>query len=97
VDLGLEDKVAVVTGASRGIGHAVTNAPADEGTEVVPGARSTETLDARDDAVPVSVEALEGACEFCSQITEPIDPEMAISPGGTRVLDVDAKPNEERA
>jgi NAD(P)-dependent dehydrogenase (short-subunit alcohol dehydrogenase family) len=39
IDLGLDGKVAVVTGASRGIGLAVTNALAREGVCVAAGAR----------------------------------------------------------
>jgi NAD(P)-dependent dehydrogenase (short-subunit alcohol dehydrogenase family) len=41
VDLGLQGKVAVVTGASKGIGLAVTKALADEGVHVVAGARTS--------------------------------------------------------
>ena len=45
MDLGLQGKVAVVTGASRGIGLAVTQALAEEGVSVVAGARKlTEDL-----------------------------------------------------
>jgi NAD(P)-dependent dehydrogenase (short-subunit alcohol dehydrogenase family) len=44
MDLNLADKVAVVTGASKGIGLAATQALADEGALVVAAARSTETL-----------------------------------------------------
>jgi NAD(P)-dependent dehydrogenase (short-subunit alcohol dehydrogenase family) len=47
VQLGLEGKIAVVTGASRGIGLAVVRALAAEGAHVVAGARSrTDELDA---------------------------------------------------
>lgn len=47
MQLGLEGKVAVVTGASRGIGLAVTRALTSEGAHVVAGARtSSAELDA---------------------------------------------------
>ena len=39
MDLGLKDKVAVVTGASKGIGLAVTKALVAEGARVIAGAR----------------------------------------------------------
>ncbi|MGW7256613.1 oxidoreductase [Streptomyces sp. NPDC054834] len=41
MDLHLKDKTVVVTGASRGIGLAVTRAFVDEGARVVAGARTT--------------------------------------------------------
>ncbi len=44
MDLKLKDKIAVVTGASKGIGLAVTQALVDEGARVVAGARGTESL-----------------------------------------------------
>ena len=62
MDLGLADKVAVVTGASKGIGLAVVRALLDEGASVVAGARSTESLDGleRVTAVGVDLAAPEG-------------------------------------
>lgn len=46
MDLGLARKVALVTGASRGIGRAIALALAGEGTRVVMGARVGVDLDA---------------------------------------------------
>lgn len=44
MDLQLEDKVAIVTGASKGIGLAITKALAAEGVRVVAGARTIDAL-----------------------------------------------------
>ena len=44
MDLELTDKVAVVTGASKGIGLAITQALVEEGARVVAGARNVESL-----------------------------------------------------
>src|SRR3954468_15086493 len=62
MDLGMTDKVAVVTGASKGIGLAVVRALADEGAVVVAGARTTESLDDLDGVtgVPVDLAAADG-------------------------------------
>jgi 3-oxoacyl-[acyl-carrier protein] reductase len=46
MDLGLQGKVAVVTGASRGIGRAIALGLAAEGCNVALGARGVEALDA---------------------------------------------------
>jgi NAD(P)-dependent dehydrogenase (short-subunit alcohol dehydrogenase family) len=56
VDLELAGKVAVVTGAGRGIGLATTTALADEGAHVVAGSRSTDTLDGLERVTPVAVD-----------------------------------------
>jgi NAD(P)-dependent dehydrogenase (short-subunit alcohol dehydrogenase family) len=45
MDLELEGKVAVVTGAGKGIGLAITRALAGEGARVVAASRNTEALD----------------------------------------------------
>jgi len=62
MDLELRDKVAVVTGASKGIGFAVTQALVEEGARVVAGSRTTDTLDGLDRvvAVPVNLAAPDG-------------------------------------
>jgi NAD(P)-dependent dehydrogenase (short-subunit alcohol dehydrogenase family) len=62
MDLELADKVVVVTGASKGIGLAVTRAFVAEGAHVVAGARTVESLSGleRVTAVPVDLLAREG-------------------------------------
>lgn len=56
MDLQLTDKVAVVTGASKGIGLAVTRALVAEGAVVVAGARTTGALEGLDRVTPVAVD-----------------------------------------
>src|SRR3954449_951945 len=56
MDLQLADKIAVVTGASKGIGLAITRALADEGAIVVAGARSTGGLEDIDGVEPLAVD-----------------------------------------
>src|SRR6516164_3354412 len=58
MDLQLTNKVAVVTGANKGIGLAITKALVAEGAHVVAGSRSTENLDALDRVTPVAVDLL---------------------------------------
>jgi NAD(P)-dependent dehydrogenase (short-subunit alcohol dehydrogenase family) len=59
MDLGLTDKVAVVTGANKGIGLAITNSLVAEGAYVVAGSRSTENLDGLDRVMAVPVNLLD--------------------------------------
>src|SRR5689334_20513775 len=56
MDLALEGKVAVVTGASKGIGLAIVKALAAEGVRVYAGARTTDTLEGIDGVTPVAVD-----------------------------------------
>jgi NAD(P)-dependent dehydrogenase (short-subunit alcohol dehydrogenase family) len=72
MDLGLGGSVAVVTGASKGIGLAVTRTLADEGALVVAGARSTDTLEGleRVTAVPVDLAAADGPALLVGQAVE---------------------------
>ena len=62
MDLQLTDKVAVVTGASKGIGLAIVKALAGEGARVVAGARGVDTLNglARVTAVALDLATPEG-------------------------------------
>jgi NAD(P)-dependent dehydrogenase (short-subunit alcohol dehydrogenase family) len=56
MDLELKDKVAVVTGASKGIGLAVTRALAAEGALVVAGARTTKSLQGLERVTAIEVD-----------------------------------------
>jgi NAD(P)-dependent dehydrogenase (short-subunit alcohol dehydrogenase family) len=56
MDLGLQGKVAVVTGAGKGIGLAVTTALADEGAHVVAGSLTTDSLDGLKGVTPMAVD-----------------------------------------
>jgi NAD(P)-dependent dehydrogenase (short-subunit alcohol dehydrogenase family) len=56
MDLELADKVAVVTGANKGIGLAVTRALLAEGAYVVAGSRTTDNLDGLDRVTAVAVD-----------------------------------------
>ncbi len=58
MDLELTDKVAVVTGANKGIGLAITRALAAEGAHVVAGSRTTENLEGLDRVVAVPVDLM---------------------------------------
>jgi NAD(P)-dependent dehydrogenase (short-subunit alcohol dehydrogenase family) len=59
MDLELSGKVAVVTGASKGIGLAVVRTLAAEGAHVYAGARTTKTLAGIDGVTGVAVDLVE--------------------------------------
>jgi NAD(P)-dependent dehydrogenase (short-subunit alcohol dehydrogenase family) len=63
MNLGLEGKVAVVTGASKGIGLAVTHALVDEGALVVAGARTAFSVEGVT-AVAVDLAAPDGPAQL---------------------------------
>jgi NAD(P)-dependent dehydrogenase (short-subunit alcohol dehydrogenase family) len=56
MDLHLTDKVAVVTGANKGIGLAITKALVAEGAYVVAGSLSTGALDGLERVTPVALD-----------------------------------------
>src|SRR5450432_4143734 len=59
MDLELTGKIAVVTGASKGIGLAVTQALVAEGARVVAGARSTKGLEGLPGVTAVALDLAE--------------------------------------
>ena len=56
MDLMLRNKVAIVTGASKGIGMAVTEALADEGVLVVAAARRVSSLQGLEGVTAIAVD-----------------------------------------
>ena len=72
MDLGLEGKVAVVTGASKGIGLAVVEALSGEGMQVVAGALTVDTLKDREHVTAVAVDLVspDGAAQLVDEAVE---------------------------
>ena len=56
MDLQLEDKIAVVTGASKGIGLAITKTLVGEGARVIAGSRTSDALSGIDRVTAVAVD-----------------------------------------
>ena len=72
MDVHLSDKVAVVTGASKGIGLAVVQALRDEGANVVAGARTTDSLEGVERVTPVALDlaAVDGPARLVEKAME---------------------------
>jgi NAD(P)-dependent dehydrogenase (short-subunit alcohol dehydrogenase family) len=72
MDLNLGGKVAVVTGAGKGIGMAATRALAQEGAHVFAGSRTTDSLEGLDGVTPVAVDlaAPDGAARLIRRATD---------------------------
>ena len=72
MDLDLDGKVAVVTGAGKGIGLAVTRTLAGEGAHVVAGSRSTGSLDGLNGVTPVAIDlsAADGPAQLIQRAIE---------------------------
>jgi NAD(P)-dependent dehydrogenase (short-subunit alcohol dehydrogenase family) len=82
MDLELRGKVAVVTGASKGIGLAVVRTLAAEGAEVIAGARTVDTLAGRD-----------GVTAFALDLSRPGGPEQLVGEAVARHGRVDVLVN----
>jgi len=59
MDLELQGKTAVVTGASKGIGLAIVEELAAEGANVVAGARTVASLEGRERVTPFAVDLVD--------------------------------------
>jgi NAD(P)-dependent dehydrogenase (short-subunit alcohol dehydrogenase family) len=72
MDLDLQRKVAVVTGAGKGIGLAAAKALADEGAQVVAGSLHTDGLDGLKGITPVAVDlsAPDGPAQLVRRATD---------------------------
>ena len=58
MDLQLQDKVVVVTGAGKGIGLAITKMLVDEGAHVVAASRTVDTLEGLERVTPVAIDLI---------------------------------------
>ena len=72
MDLALANKIAVVTGANKGIGLAITRALLEEGVRVVAGSRSIDNLAALDHVLAVALDlgAADGPAQLVARALE---------------------------
>jgi 3-oxoacyl-[acyl-carrier protein] reductase len=85
MDLGLADKKALVLGASRGLGRAIAETLAAEGTHVIAAARNADTIRDWAAALPAgTVEALELDLTDIAAVDKAID--GLLADGGVDVL-----------
>jgi 3-oxoacyl-[acyl-carrier protein] reductase len=68
---GLEDKVAIVSGGSRGIGYAISSALLAEGARVIIAARTQTDLDAAVDTL--AADAPDRVASIAANMTDPSD------------------------
>jgi 3-oxoacyl-[acyl-carrier protein] reductase len=81
MDLGIDGKVALVTGASQGIGHAIAAELAREGARVAISSRSREKIDAAAAEIGATgfvldsadLDAIDGAVDEVEQALGPVD------------------------
>ncbi len=80
IDLELENKVAIVTGASRGLGEAAAIALAEQGTKVLAAARSIEALNKLKESYPETIEVKQ--CDMMDENAVAALPQIAIDTFG---------------
>lgn len=82
MDYGLEGKVAIVSGGSRGIGRAIGHTLAGEGASVVLAARTQSHLD--DAAAAIEAVAPGRVDAIAADMTDPADVERVVAAARTR-------------
>jgi 3-oxoacyl-[acyl-carrier protein] reductase len=90
LDLGLKDRVAIIVGASRGIGRATALALASEGTHVVMAARGEHSL--REAAAEVEATGAQALSVVCD-VTVAADAERLVAAAVERFGRIDALVN----
>ncbi len=86
MDLGLQGKVAIVTGASRGIGRGIALRLAEEGCNVAICARGEETL--REAAEEIEAQGVD-CLAVSADVTEPGEPERLVAETAERFGRID--------